>query len=782
MTQRFLAALACIFLLCAPARAFAAGFDVPAGPISEALVALALKAHISLIDPQVCIGRTPGVRGAAGWREALSILLRGADCGFELIDPVTVRVTPRPARSARPVPPLPPAPPALIAELVVTSPQGAEDAARRPAGTTSVNGARFASFGMTDASDLKSLVAGVMSTNLGPGRDKTMLRGLSDSAFVGAGRVAVGSYLDDMPLAFNEPDPDLRLTDVERLDVTRGPQGAIFAAGEPSGAVRVVTNKPELDAFSARAGAVEASIHHGGHDASLEAMLNLPVLRGRLGLRAVAYDEVQGGFIRDIERQGTLIDRTTRSGARLAVRWQLDDSWRVDLAGVSQRLATGDTHYLIPTPAFPRRQRRVRETHSNAIDEISLSLEGSGEWGRFWAAAGFVHHAFASIYDASMWRQLGPQAGPASYFEPTAVSQEVAQLRYSSPPASRLRWLTGLYISNGEQTSKPELQQSVSLITHFQERRRDRTFDGAVYGQASYELTPDWTVTLGARAFVTRADLQSDVIASGRAQRRRLHLLSREILPMAMVQRRLPGDGQAYLLYSEAQRMGGLNSPGLGRARAPSSFAPDRLENLELGAQFHFLDGRASVRSALFYDRWLNLQAQEYSGAGGLFVTNIGDARNLGFGMEAEFAPTSRLTLAFQAQATSASLDRRARSVLPKAATVLPGIAAFAGGGLIEYRQPLARDLTLSIAAQASYLGRSHLTLDAHSPQMGGFYADRLMVDLQSSRWSAGLFVDNIGNGSGNTFSFGNPFSLGRQPQWTPQRPRTIGLRFTAST
>ena len=61
--------------------------------------------------------------------------------------------------------------------------------------------------------------SGLLTTNLGPGRDKLLLRGLSDGAYTGRARSTVATYLDDIPINYNAPDPDLRLVDVERVEI-----------------------------------------------------------------------------------------------------------------------------------------------------------------------------------------------------------------------------------------------------------------------------------------------------------------------------------------------------------------------------------------------------------------------------------------------------------------------------------------------------------------------------------------------------------------------------------
>ena len=60
-------------------------------------------------------------------------------------------------------------------------------------------------------------------------------------------------HFDEQPLTFRGQVPDLHRYDIERIEILNGPQGTHGAASAPSGAVRIIANKPDPDAFSAGA-------------------------------------------------------------------------------------------------------------------------------------------------------------------------------------------------------------------------------------------------------------------------------------------------------------------------------------------------------------------------------------------------------------------------------------------------------------------------------------------------------------------------------------------------
>ena len=88
----------------------------------------------------------------------------------------------------------------------------------------------------------------------------------------------VAVYYDEVPVtSFSIFTPDLRLYDVERVEVLRGPQGTSFGSGSLSGAARVITNKANLDGFDASVRVDVGSTDGGGIRQRYNGMVNIPV-------------------------------------------------------------------------------------------------------------------------------------------------------------------------------------------------------------------------------------------------------------------------------------------------------------------------------------------------------------------------------------------------------------------------------------------------------------------------------------------------------------------------
>lgn len=142
--------------------------------------------------------------------------------------------------------------------------------------------------------------------NNGPGQGEIIMRGLSNG-FRGnqsSGTIAnfpnVAIYLDDQSMQFPGRNVDIYMVDMDRVEVLEGPQGTLFGGGAEAGAIRYITNKPKLDTFEGKAEGTYGFTEGGADNSAANLMLNVPVIAGKLAIRAVVYDEKQGGYIDNV--------------------------------------------------------------------------------------------------------------------------------------------------------------------------------------------------------------------------------------------------------------------------------------------------------------------------------------------------------------------------------------------------------------------------------------------------------------------------------------------------
>ena len=149
-----------------------------------------------------------------------------------------------------------------LQEVIVTASHREVSAQDLPISITAVTGAELSKQGIEDMAALAHSMAGVSYTDKGPfggvNGANLIIRGLNSETTSGLPAAAspvvppVATYVDDTPLFFS-----LRLQDLDRVEVLRGPQGTLYGSGSLGGTVRFVQNRPDPSAFDAK---VEANI------------------------------------------------------------------------------------------------------------------------------------------------------------------------------------------------------------------------------------------------------------------------------------------------------------------------------------------------------------------------------------------------------------------------------------------------------------------------------------------------------------------------------------------
>ncbi|MBC7667748.1 MAG: TonB-dependent receptor [Gemmatimonadaceae bacterium] len=758
---------------------------IPAKARSEALIDLGVQARVTLGGASSCPGRSPAVVGAMSLRQALDAITAGAPCRFEILDDATVSIlrggpTARASSVTTVVEPVSP-----LEGVVVTATKRPTRLGSAAGGVSVIGAGQLNDTGAVDTRGISQQTAGFITTNLGAARNKIMLRGLSDGAFTGRTQQTVGTYLDNIPLTYNAPDPDLRLIDIERVEILRGPQGALYGGGSLSGVYRIVSRKPVLDEWSGSVLVGGALTESGSPSSRLEGVVNLPVVNDRAALRLALYSDAEGGYVDDVNLRLSNVDRTTRSGGRAALSVRLDDNWTVMVSGAHQDLHATDSQYTTPSLGGQKRANQVRETHDNVLLQGAVTVAGSGDWGRFESSTGYVRHRFASRFDATAALN-GAGAGGVDiglFDEASKVRLLVEDAVLSSPDNDRFRWLIGLYGLASLEDSDGELRARTTFNPSrliYLEARRDRRRELAAYGEAFYLLGGGWTVSLGGRVFQTEVHTTSAVKAPP-ALTRKLDRKARfsGISPKFSLQRTLGKQAMVYVLTSEGYRSGGFNSGGLAAPSAlRGSFKPDHLRNYEVGASVSPLAGRVVLRAALFHDVWTDIQTDQYLSPSGLsYTANVGDGRNTGLEIEGTVRPRPGLTIEVNALFNRPRLSKVDRNFASAAQSELPGVPDVSAGGLARYQQSLSADLRLIMTAEMEYVGQSRLTFDRRlSPSMGGYMTGRLSAEMAMADWGVTLAVTNPANASSDTFAYGNPFSFGQVRQVTPLRPRTWSL------
>jgi len=240
-----------------------------------------------------------------------------------------------------------------LQEVVVTARKREENLQDVPISMEVLTQKDLQNLGIVRFDDYAYRVPSISFISIGPGTQTFYMRGVSDGTNPNyANTSATGFFLDDSSLSWFGVQPDLHLYDIQRIEVLNGPQGTTFGAGSMAGAVRYITNKPDVNAFSAGADFDGGKIQRGQGDYTYEGFLNVPLIDGRLGLRLSAFSASHGGFIDNLLTTRTWVNgagssnsqwarnnfnREHQEGGRLALKGVLNERWSATLSYDYQR-------------------------------------------------------------------------------------------------------------------------------------------------------------------------------------------------------------------------------------------------------------------------------------------------------------------------------------------------------------------------------------------------------------------------------------------------------------
>ncbi|HUO12269.1 MAG TPA: TonB-dependent receptor plug domain-containing protein, partial [Caulobacteraceae bacterium] len=195
---------------------------------------------------------------------------------------------------------------ASIQEVVVTAERREQSIQNVPATVQAFTGQTLAQQNIVTLDDLVKYTPNVTFGTNGPGQGVIFMRGLSAGLQGNQSSATIGTfpnvalYLDDQSMQFPERNVDIYAVDLNRIEVLEGPQGTLFGGGAEAGAIRYITNKPNLESYSASAEGQYGITSGGDPNNSFNGVLNLPVVKDKFAIRVVLYDDHQGGYINNV--------------------------------------------------------------------------------------------------------------------------------------------------------------------------------------------------------------------------------------------------------------------------------------------------------------------------------------------------------------------------------------------------------------------------------------------------------------------------------------------------
>jgi len=657
-------------------------------------------------------------------------------------------------------PPPPPATTPNLQDVVITARHRAERVQSVPVSVTVIDKKQIQNLGSINLDKLKVLVPSLTINSFNPRNTGLDIRGLGSNGFNGYDGLETGVpiYIDGVLLG-RSTEANFNIPNIEDIEVLRGPQGTLFGKNSVDGALVITTTppsfKPEAD-LSASYGNYNYWALQGY---ATSALGSSDKLAASIALQAEQHNGYEkntfnGQGSDNLDDKGVSTQFLAEPNSRLTIRVTLSYDHRDENCCVNapvgyitnyqngapvlingQHINAGDYYQkvlgynLAPIDPFDRKLNYNSWDHF-AIESTILAVHADYDLGDGYTISSITAGGYYNWYPHLDGDSLGFNALTAGN-NTTHQRQFSQEFRFISPLGGAIDYTSGLYFfyqqlndqartqyaadyaglkAGTENPANTTYANDLSIYNNFATAATDipETYSGAIYGQATWHITPKLDLTGGARltyedktgvyyvgeevdqsdqdpadqggypattypgTTLTAAQIQSarNTITTGVASESTLgfHIQHSDILPGGLVTLSYkPEPGiLTYVTYSHGEKSAGFNFT---YAKIPLLVAPEKDDNYEIGAKTTWLGGRLLLDGDAFWDEDTDFQTLttqlQPNGLYTQVLANVPKVRSRGFETDDHALITDNLSVFFSGAYTDAYYESDPNGVCP---------------------------------------------------------------------------------------------------------------------
>ncbi len=715
-------------------------------------------------------------------------------------------------------------------EIIVTATRRETSLQQTALTIQAISEADLLDIGATNLDDIVGLVPGLIIT----GSDYT-IRGLRSSLGDRSGSISTTSrYLDETPIEHN-----FQIFDIARVEVLKGPQGSLYGAGAMGGTIRMVTNKPDNQAFFSQVDVDYSSTSNSNDDNyELNAIVNIPLISDKLAVRAVAYQHDYAGFIDDVRLGIEDYDTDEVTGGRVAVRWDATDDLSITGTYLTEDVKRGGESFEQTATGSLQNDRFFDDVRDETWDVANLLLDWNLQFADLTLTVTRTENDVDEILDSTRFINGAfglPDPPNGGYLNATQLQKfddeiDVGEIRLVSNLDGDWSWVVGAFYQKLERTAdtslfvtevdpdNPAIGFRVGDLDGF--ANRDQLADQRVIGESERELAGfgELTYNFSDKFSVTGGIRYLDV-----EQFNQFYLLSTLFgFPAGLGDPLAPlnvshsdyytkfrlayqrnDDLLFYLIRSEGFRRGGFNigaafGQAFGIPNIPQAFDSDEVTNLEFGVHSAWQDNRLILNGALYYIDWTDIRVGALHPSGLNFTTNGPAADVYGLELELSYRVTENFDIAATAALTSAELSSESvdevleglgvpypdnLTLAPKGED-LPGVPEETLSLTLNYNAPaLFANFDGYARLDATYTSATYNTYEqgqfsAGRAKMDSYTFANLRLGLSRDDWDLSLYIKNLTDERADLFVDQSDFG---PQQILRNRPRTVGVNIRKS-
>ncbi len=664
-----------------------------------------------------------------------------------------------------------------------------------------ITGAELKDRGATVFDQWSRSVPGLVFQDQGPGDKRYIIRGVQS-----IGAATVGVYLDDAVITGSNAEDDgggknvdIRLFDLERIEVLRGPQGTLYGTSSMSGTIRILSNKPDLDELYGNTGLEISDTRFGDVNYTVNGTINLPLIKDKVAIRATGWRVDDSGYINNVRLGNEDINTEETSGGRLSLAIKPTDRLTLNGQVLVQDQDIGGKTFFFPADgelnqseytAGGRRDKAYIYQGSVNYDFGSMTFDFS---------SAYFDRDVDFLFDSTpILIFFGVPDLPAVTLQPEKSSIWTNEARLSSNFSGPFQFIGGALYQQQERDFESSVisvdangiptQSTPDIFGRISSRDVDQY---ALFGEASFDITPQLTALAGVRWFRSEEHAISQEVfpffGGPPEPTRDVRSTETKVTPKFSLSYKVTEDAMIYALAAQGFRQGGTNSGGFGSVIVvPFEFEADSLWNYEIGAKTSWLDRRVILNVSAYTIRWSNMQTKNRNPQGFVFIGNAGKATTDGFEVELNTLPGRGLeisgSLAYQkARLTEDQPLAEIDSDVGLDGDRIPNVPKWTASASAQYTVPVSGDIEVLARADYSYVGSSNTVFNSRSEffqNLDAYSLVNVKAGFRTERWEATLFVNNLFDKRAEVdklFQIDAPLSV------FTTRPRTIGVNLGVS-
>ena len=587
--------------------------------------------------------------------------------------------------------------------------------------------------------------------NFRPGLARITIRGL------------ITPQVGDPPLAFvvdGVTAPDLEfinqdLVDIERIEVMRGAQGALYGRGAIGGAVIVTTKKP-IEDFE---GKIKGSVGNG-NTYNLNA-----VVSGSLNDENTAYFRA-GGYIKDTDGlikntyTGDYADPLKEQSVFSQLEFELSEDTSINLKGKYTSSEAGFAYYqgvsddTIEDFSINTSQNIINQDERD-VYELSAKLTQHYDLGKFEFVTAYSNSENEHFYDgdysadATFIDEDGFFRAPFGTEGLYDIESLTLESRFISQSDQAFRWSVSAFyqqrdrdtavlfyddFTDAEILTRADFANDEPYLSIIDNNSSDAW---ALAGQFNYDINEQLELT-GAMRYDHDTRESFDPTNKDATYAKKSFS---QLQPKVTLAYQMNDDLLLYTGYSRGFRSGGFNEPADGISR---TFDKEISDSYEIGFKTALFNNKVTLNGAAFIIEQDDAQFTQFNiDTFTLENLSIDEVQTKGLELEAAFAATSNLSINLSAGIVDSEIKHFA---------LRPELAGRPQFWVPEYNYGLSANHNLALNGEWSLFSRAELliegpktfSIDIPDVESSRYTYLNAGVGLKSEQWSVQVYVDNL--------------------------------------